>query len=67
MIFYIWLFGFIIFWIFDNIRYNKILEEEAKAKNQMKYFGFWDRFFHYRGSYLFISGLYFIWLFFGKK
>lgn len=67
MIFYIWLFGFIIFWVFDSIRYNKILEEEKKANYQIKYFSYWDRSFYYRGGYLFISGLYFIWLFFGKK
>ena len=66
MIFYIWLFGFIIFWVFDYIRYNKIHKEES-ITNQIKFFNFWDRHFHYRGSYLFISGLYFIWLFFGKK
>ena len=66
MIFYIWLFGFIIFWVFDYIRYNKIHKEES-ITNQIKFFNFWDRHFHYRGGYLFISGLYFIWLFFGKK
>jgi hypothetical protein len=66
MIFYIWLLGFIIFWVFDYIRYNKIHKEEWKT-NQIKVFNFWDRHFYYRGGYLFISGLYFIWLFFGKK
>jgi len=58
----LWIVGFIICWILDNIRYKKILEKEEKSK-QIEVFSLSDRHFYYVKGYLVITVLFLFWYF----
>lgn len=61
MIFILWIVGFVICWILDDIRYKNILKKEEKTK-QMEPYGLFDRHFHFVGGYIVITILLLWWL-----
>ena len=61
MIFILWIVGFVICWILDDIRYKNILKKEEKTK-QMEPYSFFDRHFYFVGGYIVITILFLWWL-----